>query len=104
MIRFSLSLSELGQTEEMRSKIVDFFVARGLEKTGCGRVTLSFVAKPEDFDEVFQSCMRKLPDPLPRISETIGASAPFDKPIIKIPSELAPYIEHVSITPPARHF
>ena len=104
MIKFSLSLSEQGQTVEARRKIVDFLSERGFEETGSGHVTLSFVAELEAFDEVFQSSLHKLSAPLPRGSETIGASAPFDEPKIKIPVELDPFIDHVSITPPARHF
>lgn len=104
MIKCSLSLSEHGQSAEARRKIVDFLAKRGFEKTGAGHVTLSFAAAPEAFDEVFQSSTRELSDPLPRAAETTGASAPFEEPKTKIPVELEPFINHVSITPPARHF
>lgn len=104
MIKFSISLSDKGQSEMARREIVDFLTNRGLEQTGGGRVTLSFVATPETFDKVFQSSMRELPDPQPRLVGTVGASAPFEEPLVKVPEELDAFVEYVSIAPPARHF
>ena len=104
MIKFSLSLSKLGQSAEVRRKIVEFLAERGCKETGTGYVTLSFAADPEAFDEVFQSATRNLSDPLPRAPETIGASAPSEEPEIKIPEELEAYVNQVSVTPPARRF
>lgn len=104
MIKFSLSLSKKGNLETSRHQIVDFFIKHGIENTGGGRVTLSFVATQETFDEVFQSSMRELPDTMPRPVGTVGASAPFEEPMVKVPEKLDAFVEFVSIAPPAQTF
>ena len=104
IVKFSLVLSKKGQAEDGRRQVVDYLTARGLEPTGGGFATLSFAAKSEAFDDVFHSTTKKLKEPLYRHPKTVGASAPQDEPPIETPEELIPFVEHVSIAPPATRF
>lgn len=104
MIKFSLTLSDLCKATNARQQIIDYLAERGLRNTGGGLVTLSFEGEPEAFDEVFESSVRKLPDPLPRTPGTVGADAPFQDPPVTVPGDLEPLVDHVSITPPAKTF
>lgn len=104
MIKFSISLSDRGQREEARLRIIEFLAKHGIKKTGGGLVTLSFVADPKDFDAVFGSSLHRLPFPSPRPRNTVGASGWFEELETTVPKELEPFVDSVSLSPSARHF
>lgn len=104
LIKFFVILSDKGRAGESRRRVVDYLADHGIEETAGGMATLSFAASPEAFDEVFHSTALDLPEPLPRPSDAVGASGPFQELQITVPQELETFVEQVSVTPTARHF
>jgi len=104
MIKLSISLSDQGKTALARQEITDYLTQFGMEQTGSGMVTLSFVATEDTFAKALGGADTANPGPSTRPDRTVGASGPYDEPAITIPRQLEPLIDHISVSPPARHF
>lgn len=100
MVKFALSLSALGRDEAGRQKVLDYLADFGIEQSGGGLTTLSFVASEASFAAAFQSTV----PPAKRDAHTVGASAPLHTPDIPVPQPLSAFVDHVSVAPPSRRF
>ena len=104
VIKFSLSLSPAGKNAEAISEITDYLRDHGIERTDKGLATLSFVAKQDVFETVFQSTIGEAPDPADRSPDAFGAKGPNVEPKYKMPAAIKHYVDQLSIMPTAQHF
>lgn len=103
VIRISVVLSDQGKEEAGRARVTEFLRAHALTPTGSGFATLSFVAEPDALAKAFGPEATTEP-PATRPPDAVGGGEAFAAPDIPIPAELEPYVEAISVTPPARRF
>ncbi len=103
MLKFAIALSALGRAEEGRQAVLSILSEFGITQTGGGLATMTFTASEEGFARAFDA-VSPMPETEKRHEATVGASGPYQEPEITIPKRLEPYVEYVSVTPPARHF
>ena len=103
LVKFAITLSEQGQSEEGQRDIATFLADHDITLSAKGLSTFSCESSAETFRRIFaQSFDENLNQS--RSNETIGAGAPLIDLEVSVPNRLKPYIDHVSVTPPIRKF
>ena len=102
VLRISVLLSDLGREKYGRGRVIEFLDAHALKQTGGGIATLSFVAEPEVLAIAFGP-QANTETSTTRTSDAVGGGR-FGEVEIPIPAELEPYVDAISVAPPARGF
>jgi len=104
MLKFAATLTVEGQTDTARSKVISLMSDYGIEHTGGGIATLSFIASIEAFADLFEAnetlrrALQKSPE------SGVGAEMPDIDETISIPENLRSYVDCISITPTAKSY
>ena len=103
MIKFAITLSQEGQSEEGQKGVAEFLAEHDITLSAKGLSTLSCVTSEEVFRQVFAQPAEDNLTPS-RTPDTVGASAPFSDLDISLPEPIRHYVDHISVTPPIRRF
>jgi hypothetical protein len=103
-ISVTLMLKSSSRTPEAAARVQEMAAGLGLELTTAGKSSLSFRADPETFTRLFGVTATPV-EPRPPGERDFGApGGHIVEEELKVPDELAEFVESVSVLPPATRF